>query len=84
MKYRPVLKNVIVEPLEADKVTSTGILLKVSIEPDKGLVHGVGPLVTQVAEGDKVFLDWNHATKLDGEDLYVISEDHIVFVYEDE
>lgn len=84
---RPLGKNIIVSVQEADKVTSTGIVLKVSIEPDKGVVEAIGDDVTEVKVGDKLFLDWNQAQKIEeksNKDLYLISIDHVVWVYEDE
>lgn len=81
---KPLGKNIIVSVLEGDKVTRSGILLKVSIEPDRGVVEYIGTDVTEVVVGDELFLDWNKATKIEGigGDLYHISIDDVVWVYE--
>jgi len=80
---RPLHNKVIVERLEQVNQTSSGIIIKGSTgEPDKARVVSAGPDAKEVSEGDVVLLNWNAAQKT-GE-FYVITEDHIVFVYEEE
>jgi co-chaperonin GroES (HSP10) len=81
--YRPLGKNVIVSVIDGGKETESGIILHTSIEPDRGLVVAVGNEVTQLSVGDQVFMDWNKTIKLENEELWLISEDNIVWVYED-
>jgi len=81
--YRPLGKNVIVSVIDGGKETESGIILQTSIEPDRGLVKAIGNEVTQVSVGDQVFMDWNKTIKLEDEELWLISEDNIVWVYED-
>lgn len=83
MIIRPTGNKVLLEPIKSDKVTSTGIVLKYSVEPDLGKVIAVGPDVREVFSGNTVYLDWNQCEKIEGEDLWIIKEDHIIFVKED-
>lgn len=80
---RPLGNKVIVERIEQTNTTASGIIIKGSTgEPDKARVISAGPDAKEVSEGDVVLLNWNAAQK--SGDVYVITEDHIVFVYEDE
>ena len=83
MKLKPIGKNVILSVLDGGKVTESGIILKVSINPDRGLVEAVGGDVTQVKVGDEVFLDWNNTIEIDSTEYRLISEDNIIWVYEE-
>jgi co-chaperonin GroES (HSP10) len=83
MKLKPIGKNVILSVLDGGKVTESGIILKVSINPDRGLVEAVGGDVTQVKVGDEVFLDWNNTIEIDSTEYRLISEDNIIWVYND-
>lgn len=83
MKLKPLGKNVIVSVIDGGKLTDSGILLSVSLNPDRGLVHAVGPEAKEVSVGDQVFLDWNKAVKIEGGDNYLISEDNIIWIYEE-
>jgi len=80
MHLRPMNKNVVVERIASEKVTESGIILKSAQGPDfaKVLHHGN---VTDVKAGEKVLLDWNKATKIEG-DRYLISVDSIIGVIE--
>lgn len=82
MSYTPIRNKVLISARQADKVTSSGIILKVAIEPDLGVCEAVGPDCREVSKGDVVYLDWNAATKIDGEELWMISEDNILFIKE--
>jgi co-chaperonin GroES (HSP10) len=80
---RPLQNKVIVERIEQDNTTSSGIIIKGSTgEPDRARIIAVGPDVKEVSANDVVLLDWNRTVK-SGE-FFVITEDNIVFVYEEE
>lgn len=78
---KPLNKNVLVERIAGSKETSSGIILKTSLESDTAKVLEVGSQVNTVSIGDIVYLNWNHATKVDDE-KYIIEEKEIVFIYE--
>lgn len=77
---KPTKNNVLVKRIPGAKLTDTGIILKSSIEPDRGLIEAIGPDVTEVSVNDEVFLDWNRATKVDDEE-YIVSIENVVFIY---
>ena len=79
---RPLHNKVLIERQAAERITSGGIVLQSSEGPDRGKVLAVGPDAKEVSAGDVVLLNWNAAQKTG--DVYVITEDHIVFVYEEE
>jgi pyruvate/2-oxoglutarate/acetoin dehydrogenase E1 component len=54
-----------------------------SDENTKGKVMNIGQDVTLLKLGDMVLLNWNKAKNVAG-DLWVISEDEIVAVFEDD
>ena len=81
--YKPVQNKVLLSAIKSDKVTSTGIVLKYSVDPDMGKVEAIGPDVKEVAVGETIYLDWNHAEKIPDEELWMIKEDFIIFVKED-
>ncbi len=77
----PTLNNVIIKRIPGSTVTDTGIILKTTLEQDRGEVLSIGPDVNEVSIGDIVFLNWNSATKIDDE-VFVVSVNEIVFIYE--
>jgi co-chaperonin GroES (HSP10) len=79
MNIKPLQNKVLIERLESVKETASGIILKSSEEPDRAKVLAIGPDVTEVEVGDIVLLNWNAAVK--SGDNYVISIDHVVFIY---
>jgi co-chaperonin GroES (HSP10) len=79
---KAVQNKVILSVLKGDKITSTGIVLQYSVEPDYGVVESIGPDVREVNVGDTVFLDWNTAEKIPEEELWVTREDNIIFIKE--
>ena len=80
---RPLGNKVIVERVEHVNTTSSGIIIQGSTgEPDRARIIAAGPDAKEVSAGDVVLLNWNAAQKTG--DVYVITEDHIVFVYEEE
>jgi co-chaperonin GroES (HSP10) len=78
---KPLHNKVVIQRIENDKTSLSGIILTNSEEPDRAKVIAVGPEVTEVSVDDIVMLDWNKAIKFD--DSYVITVDNIVFVYEE-
>jgi co-chaperonin GroES (HSP10) len=82
---RPIKNNVIVELIEKEKVTNSGIVLSSAdpAEANKGKVLSLGPDVEMVKEGDMVLPNWNAArkAKYDGVDYYIVSEDEIVLIF---
>jgi len=82
---KPIKNNVVLELIQKEKVTSSGIVLPSAdpVEANKGKVISIGPGVELVKEGDTVLPNWNAArkTKYDGIDYYIISEDEIVLIF---
>jgi len=84
---KPIKNNVLLKLLEKDLTTESGIILKSDVtQVNKGLVLEIGPDVTDVVVDETVLPNWNLAKKIkhDGEDLFVIKQDDIVGVYDDE
>ena len=86
MNLKPIKNTVIVELVEKEKVSSGGILLAKAdpIEVNRAEVLAIGPDVTDIAVGDQVLPNWNLATKtkFETKELYFISADEIVLVFE--
>ena len=80
MNYTPLSDKVIVERIEGEKQTSSGIILKRTEEVDRAKVLAIGPDVDEVQVGDVVLLNWNAAIKVEGE-LYSTKVENIVFIY---
>jgi co-chaperonin GroES (HSP10) len=78
---KPLHNKVIVERIPGETVTESGIVLHRSNEVDRAKIIAVGPDVKEVSVGEIVLLDWNKTVKA-GE-YFVITEDNIVFVYEE-
>lgn len=82
---QPIKSKVILELLDKDLTTESGIILKSDVtQVNKGLVLATGPDVTDVVVGETVLPNWNLAkkTKFEGEDFYIIDQDDIVGVYD--
>ena len=85
---RPIKSNVIIELIEKEKVTASGIILK-SADPaqvSKGLILSIGPDVDLVKVGEVVLLNWNNAkrTKYEDKDLFIASQDEIILIFDPE
>lgn len=84
---RPIKNNVLVELLEKEKVTSSGIVLSSadSDEASRGKVIALGPDVEIVKEGNTILPNWNAArkTKYENTEYYIVSEDEIVLIFGD-
>lgn len=80
---RPLANKVLVERIAAEKISAGGIVLRHTEGPDKAKILAVGPEAKEVSVGEIALINWNAAVKTSGEQ-YVISEDHIIFIYEEE
>ena len=83
----PIKKNVIVELIQKEKVTDSGIVLA-SADPEevsRGIIVAIGPDVTDVAVDDIILANWNAArkTKYEDKELYIVPEDQIVLIFEE-
>lgn len=78
---KPTRDNIIVERSAGSKETSSGIILKSSLEDDKAVVVEIGPDITEVEIGDVVFLNWNAATKIEDE-TFIVPINEVIFIYE--
>jgi co-chaperonin GroES (HSP10) len=85
---KPIKKNVIVEVIQKEKVSSGGILLAEvdREEASKGIVIGIGPEVTEVKLGEVILPNWQKAkkSKFDDQEFWIVHEDDIVLVFDGE
>ena len=79
---RPLHNKVLIERIAAERLSAGGIVLQSSEGPDKAKVIAVGPDVEEVSIGDVILLNWNAAQKTG--DNYIVPEDHIILVFEEE
>jgi co-chaperonin GroES (HSP10) len=79
MTYVPLNRNVIVERKAPEKVSSGGIILQSSIEPDRAVV--IATADGSVKIGDELLLNWNKAYKIEKE-TYRIHIDDVIAVFE--
>ena len=79
MKYVPLNHSVIVERKAPNKVSTGGIILQNSMEPDRAIV--VATSDESVKVGDELLLDWNKAVKI-GNETYTIHIDNVIAVFE--
>ena len=82
MSYRPTGRNVLIERIAASKETASGIILKSTQEPDRAKILAIGAEVDEVAVDEIGVVNWNTATKVEDE-LYIISVDNIVLIFEE-
>ena len=88
INVKPLSDRVVVEPLEAELVTSSGIIIPDSAKekPQKGTVLAVGPGVgdvkMQVKKGDLVLYGKYTGTEInvDGKDLLIMQESEILAI----
>jgi chaperonin GroES len=93
MKLRPMGDRVVVQPIEQEKVTASGILLPDTSKekPQEGKVLAVGPgrllengdyAPLDIKEGDRVIYSKYSGTefKQDGQELLVLSERDVLAV----
>jgi len=82
----PIKSKVLIELIEKDKETQSGILLfnPDREEPNKAKVIAIGDKVQDVQVGDTILPNWNQAieTKYDKDHkTYIIDEEGIVLVF---
>jgi len=88
INVKPLSDRVVVEPLEAEVVTSSGIIIPDSAKekPQKGTVVAVGPGVgdvkMQVKKGDLVLYGKYTGTEInvDGKDFLIMQESEILAI----
>jgi chaperonin GroES len=90
VNLQPLADRVVVQSIEAEQVTASGIVLPdtAAEKPQRGKVLAVGPgryedgkrVEPQVAEGDEVIYSKYGGTevKVDGEDLLILRESDIL------
>ena len=78
---RPLKDNVIVERIEKENVTSSGILLKSSDEADKAKVTAIGPDVVDVNVDELLLINWNKAKKITNT-IYQVNIEDVIGVFE--
>jgi co-chaperonin GroES (HSP10) len=85
---KPIKKNIIVELIEKEKVTQSGIILKSAdpAEVSRAKVLAIGDNVEYVEVGQTILPNWQKAklTKFEDVDFYVVNEDDVVLIFEDE
>ena len=84
---RPIKNNLLVELIQKEKITKSGIVLSVADrdEVNRGVVLAVGPEVLDLKAGDNILPNWNagRQTKYENQDLWIVNEDDVVLVFED-
>ena len=95
MKLKPLSDRVVLQQLEAEETTKSGIILASSAQekPQEALVIEVGPggivdgekVEMQVSKGQKVIYSKYSGTevKLDGEEYIIVRQNDILAVVED-
>jgi len=85
---KPIKKNVIIELIQKEKVSSGGILLAEvdREEASKGTVISIGPEVTEVKLNEVILPNWQKARKVKFDDLeyWIVNEDDIILVFDGE
>lgn len=81
MSLTPLRDNVIIERLEKELTTASGIILKRNDDADKAKVIAIGSEVVDVAVGDVVLINWNEAKKID-KDTFQVNINGVIAVFE--
>jgi chaperonin GroES len=93
-KVRPLYDRVLIKEslASSEKKTSSGIIIPITVNEDKGSKSGevvaVGPGRTEdgkrieisVKVGDKVLFQWGDKIKVDGDDYYMVRESEILAI----
>jgi co-chaperonin GroES (HSP10) len=79
----PLQNKIIVERLQPNLTTASGIILKSPENADQAKIISIGPLVTDLQPNDIVILDWEHTTHLN-DNLYVLKDEHVAMVLEND
>lgn len=77
----PTLNNILIQRIPDQKQTQSGIILKSSLEQDRGLILKIGPDVTEVQPNQTIILNWNQATHIQDE-LYIVPINEVIMVLE--
>ena len=88
MKLKAIKNKLIIKLLKNKEFTKVGIFLTATGKDaiSKGLVLAAGPDTQDVLVGQTILPDWNKAeeTKFEKETYYIICEEDVVGVYDDE
>ena len=93
-KIKPLADRVIIKETDdsKEKKTSSGIIIPVTVNEDKGSKRGevmaVGPgriedgklIVPSVKTGDKVLFQWGDKVKIGEDDYYIVRESEILAI----
>jgi co-chaperonin GroES (HSP10) len=83
---QPLKNKLILQLIEKEKVTESGIVLAAADreEANKGLVIVIGEGVEDIQANDTVLPDWNKAkkTRYEDQDYYIIHQDDIVAIFD--
>ena len=81
----PLKNNILIELIEKDKVTKSGIILSRGDGANFAYALVIGPTVQDVYPADKLLVDWNKAKVVSSVDkTFLISEKDVIAVLEDE
>jgi len=84
---KPIKNKVIVQLIEKETVTLSGIILSSAdpSEANRGVVVAIGDEVTDVQVGEVILPNWNKAvkTKVGMDEFYIVEQEDIVLVFED-
>jgi co-chaperonin GroES (HSP10) len=85
MLVKPLKKKVLIAENKAATTTESGIIVEGATsnrDSKQGTVLAIGPDVTMVSIGDKVYIEWNKAqvVKIGDAQRVIIDEDNIVAV----
>lgn len=85
---RPIKKNIIVKLIEKETVSKGGIIMAGpdAQEVSRGKILAIGGEVEYVEVGQTILPNWQKAkpTKFDNEDFFVVHEDDVVLIFEDD
>jgi co-chaperonin GroES (HSP10) len=81
MNIRPLKDNLVVERVEKELKSESGIILTSSDEADRAKVIAVGPEVTDVKVGDEVLLNWQKCPAING-NIYKANIEDVVGIFE--
>lgn len=81
MNIRPLKDNLVVERIETELKSSSGIILTSSDEADRAKVLAIGPEVTDVKVGDEVLLNWQKCPVIQGK-LHKVNIEDVVAIFE--
>ena len=85
---RPIKKNIIIKLIEKETVSKGGIIMAGpdAQEASRGTVLAIGKEVEYVSVGETILPNWQKAkpTKFDNEDFFVVHEDDVVLIFEED